>query len=81
MDGSFYFNYKGFHSIVLMALVDAEYNFIYVNVGCNGRVSDGGVYLQSSLFPAIENNLLKFPEDNVLPKSMNQTPYVTTLSD
>ena len=47
--GSYYFNYKGFFSIVLLGLVDADYKFIYIDVGCNGRISDGGVYRNSSL--------------------------------
>lgn len=46
-DGSMYYNYKGTHSIVLLAVVNALYQFIYINV--NGRVSDGGVFRDSNL--------------------------------
>nr|CAI5855057.1 unnamed protein product [Callosobruchus analis] len=52
-DGSFYYNYKGGHSIVLLGLVDARYRFIYVNIGVNGRHSDGGVFSRSNLAYAI----------------------------
>jgi hypothetical protein len=41
--GEFY-NYKGSKSTILMASVDANYCFIYVNVGCQGCISDGGVF-------------------------------------
>ena len=37
---------KGFFSIVLMALVDADYRFIYVDVGDFGSNGDSGISLE-----------------------------------
>lgn len=76
--GSLYYNYKGTNSIVLLALVNAHYQFTYVNVGVNGRVSDGGVFRESDLAKYINDprNPLNMPKDKPLP-SMNQSvPYI-----
>jgi hypothetical protein len=45
----------------LFALVDEQYYFKYIDVGSNGRASDGGVFAKSSFKNAIENNLLNMP--------------------
>lgn len=40
--GSVYYNYKDFFSIILLALVDAKYKFIAIDVGSYGREGDAG---------------------------------------
>jgi len=47
--GSFCWNYKGFNSLVLMSIANANYEFLYSDIGTNGRVSDGGV-IENSKF-------------------------------
>ena len=42
--GSLYHNYKGFHSIVLLALVDGDYKFLWVNLRAAGSSSDAQIF-------------------------------------
>ncbi|KAB0790274.1 hypothetical protein PPYR_15388 [Photinus pyralis] len=79
--GSFYFNYKGDHSIVLLGLSDACYKFTYVNVGVNGRVSDGGLLRESKLWEALLKNALHFPPSSPLPGRSTSIPYVIIADD
>jgi hypothetical protein len=65
--GSYYYNYKGFHSIVLMAVADATYEFLYVDVGAEGGVSDGGTWSNCSLHDAVDENRAGVPQPEPLP--------------
>lgn len=60
--GSYYHNYKGTFSVVLMAIVNANYEFIMVHCGTNGRVSDGGVLNQTTFHEKLINNKLQLPD-------------------
>ena len=57
-----FYNYKGTYSIVLVALVDANYCFRYIDVGKDGRASDSTIFKHSTLNIAMEKKLLNWPE-------------------
>ncbi|XP_064105038.1 putative nuclease HARBI1 [Macrobrachium nipponense] len=47
--GMHYFNYKKFYYMILLAIADASYKFLYVDVGAIGSESDVGVFVQTYL--------------------------------
>lgn len=74
--GSLYFNYKGTFSIVLLGVADANYNFLYADVGCQGRISDGGVFKYTSLYEDLERKRLNVPGEEPLPVRTKSVPFV-----
>lgn len=56
--GDIYNNYKETNSIILLAVVDDNYCFTYINIGASGKCSDGGVFQNSYIFREIEHNML-----------------------
>lgn len=79
--GSDYYNYKGTFSIVLLAVVDSDYKFIFANVGCQGRISDGGVFKNTSFYKKLVNNELNLPSDMPLLEQRIPMPYVFVADD
>lgn len=64
-----------------MALVYANYCFIFADVGSQGRISDAGVFRNTSLFRKMENNELNFPPLRPLPGQQAPMPYVFVADD
>jgi hypothetical protein len=73
---SIFFNYKKYFSVVLQALVDANYKFITVDIGGFGKQGDGGTFLASDLFNFIDGKRIIFPEPDFFPHSNVTSPYV-----
>ena len=70
--GSLFYNYKHNFSIVLMALVDAKYKLILIDVGAYGRKSDGGVLQASNFGKALYGGRLPFPA----PEPLQEAPQL-----
>ena len=72
--GFAYVNYKKMHSILLLAVCNAKYEFTMVDIG--------SVYNNSHLGFAIENNTLNLPDPNVAGSNPeNKLPYVFVADD
>lgn len=59
--GSQFYNYKGYHSLVLMGVVNGNYEFVYINVGAEGKTADGGCWRQCDFARALEKERLNLP--------------------
>jgi len=47
-------------------MVDADYNFIYVDIGANGSVNDAQIFNNSPLGNKLQNNTLNMPPDHIV---------------
>lgn len=73
--GSLFYNYKGFFSIVLMAVCDAHYVFSLVNIGDYGSNNDSGVLQNSAMGRALESNTLGIPDAEPFEGIQAPLPY------
>lgn len=74
--GSEFYNYKGFYSVILFAMVDADYRFTYIDVSGNGSSSDAQIYNESDLHRGLDQNRIHgFPQPDPLPNDHQDVPY------
>lgn len=73
--GSLYWNFKHFFSIVLLAVCDANYLFVYVDVGAYGKTADSTIWKDSSLYKLMESNALDLPVPEPICTEGSPLPY------
>lgn len=79
--GSLCFNYKNYFSIVLFAVADSNYEFLYVDVGSYGRESDSTIFQTSQFSLLLENNELHLPNAKPLPGTIGPKLPFTFVAD
>lgn len=75
-----YHNFKNFYSIVLMALVDSQYRFIWGSCGFPGNSHDAIIFQSTNLWNSIQDGLLPsvgkvVGEENVPPLILGDSAF------
>ena len=61
-----YHNFNNFYSIVMMAIVDAKYRFVWASIGFPGNSHDSVILQSTQLGSDItENNIIPFIGKNI----------------
>ncbi|XP_026482095.1 uncharacterized protein LOC113389257 [Ctenocephalides felis] len=79
--GSYYYNYKCRHSMVLLAIVNANYQFNMCDFGVNGRILDGGVLQTTEFYDKLQKNELNIPSNDPIKNSSEILPYIFIADD
>ncbi|KAM3930911.1 uncharacterized protein RB166_004391 [Leptodactylus fuscus] len=74
--GSLYFNYKKYFSVVLMAVADATYRFVAIEVGAYGSTGDSRALLTSLLGRRVLLDQVTLPPPRPLPGTTHPVPFV-----
>ena len=81
MSGSLFHNYKNYFSVVLLAIADANYKFIYIDVGAFGKNSDSSIFERTDFYKKLENNELNIPKGQPLPGTVGPNMPYTFIVD
>ena len=79
--GSLFQNSKGFHSIVLLALVDGDSKFLWVDMGAAGSTSDAQIFKHTDFRHKIEDGSIGFPDNESLGIGGPKVPFPHALAN
>ena len=79
--GALYHNYKGFFSIVMLALVDGQYKFRWVDVGTARSCSDAQICNTCHLKRKIDDGSIGFPDPAPITQGGRDVPYFILADD
>ena len=74
--GSEYFNYKNYHSMVLLGVCDADCKFTFIDVGSYGSAADSTIYKHSKLYEKLTDNTLNIPDARPISSQGEPLPFV-----
>ena len=73
--GILWHNYKGFFSMVLLAVCDARYCFSFVDVGEYGSKNDSGVLKNSNMGKMFDRNQMGIPDSQLIEGTNYELSY------
>lgn len=60
---------------MLLALVDADYKFLWIDIGGFGSMSDAQIFNDSELKECLEDETIGFPDSDPMPNDSQNMPY------
>lgn len=80
--GSLFYNYKHFYSTILLAVCDANYCFLYVDVGSYGKSNDSSIFQESVFYKTLVEGTLSIPDDKPISNvDVTNLPHVFVADD
>ena len=79
--GALYHHYKGFFSVVMLALVDGQYKSRWVDVGTAGSSSDAEIFNTCHLKRTIDDGSIGFPDPAPITQGGRDVPYFILADD
>ena len=61
---------------MLLALVDADYKFLWIDIGGFGSMSDAQIFNDSELKECLVDGTIEFPDSDSIPNDSQNMPYI-----